>query len=336
MRRNSACGRWVGRGRNTSEFRKLTNMSTCTVPVVYPDLDDTQRFVPEPKPEPAPGPTCWPPPRRRMSAIQLEVRRRLNDPAWGVRETKQAKPRRERVKPVSIMEAEAVPEPKSVEAIQKRVAIKAAAPAITEPIAWERKVEEFEPFVWDRAKTLALAAKHCVHCMGLGLKRSGRRDNMQTCGCVLRKAFNSVLGKYRYIQAHRERAPSWIPIIIKHGREQKRVWSMKNEEFCADFYLVSKRSLQEQEWKIFELHILAGNDWRYCTRILGMDRGNFFHSVYRIKQKLGRIFMELRPYALFPIDEYFAGVRSEKTRVCEQRQVSGGFSAPIRQVGAFA
>jgi hypothetical protein len=38
-----------------------------------------------------------------------------------------------------------------------------------------------------------------------------------------------------------------------------------------------------------------------------MDRGNFFHSVYRIEQKLGRGFRELEPYALFPLDEYFNG-----------------------------
>jgi hypothetical protein len=43
-----------------------------------------------------------------------------------------------------------------------------------------------------------------------------------------------------------------------------------------------------------------------------MDRGNFFHSVYRIQQKLGRVFRELQPYALYPLDEYFGGsVRKE-------------------------
>jgi hypothetical protein len=38
-----------------------------------------------------------------------------------------------------------------------------------------------------------------------------------------------------------------------------------------------------------------------------MDRGNFFHSVYRIEQKLGRMFRELKPYPLFPLDDYFHG-----------------------------
>jgi len=38
-----------------------------------------------------------------------------------------------------------------------------------------------------------------------------------------------------------------------------------------------------------------------------MERGNFFHEFYRIQQKLGRIFRELAPYSLFPLDEYFGG-----------------------------
>jgi len=38
-----------------------------------------------------------------------------------------------------------------------------------------------------------------------------------------------------------------------------------------------------------------------------MDRGAFFHEAYRIEQKLGRVFRELEPHALFPVDEYFNG-----------------------------
>ncbi len=44
-----------------------------------------------------------------------------------------------------------------------------------------------------------------------------------------------------------------------------------------------------------------------------MERGEFFHEVYRIEQKLGRTFRELEPHALFPVDEYFNGTgRYEK------------------------
>src|SRR5450432_2655724 len=73
----------------------------------------------------------------------------------------------------------------------------------------------------------------------------------------------------------------------------------------ADFFLVSKRHLDETEFKLFRFHFLLGADWKLCCRQLNMDRGTFFHAVYRVQQKLGRIFRELEPYALFPLDEYF-------------------------------
>ena len=38
-----------------------------------------------------------------------------------------------------------------------------------------------------------------------------------------------------------------------------------------------------------------------------MERGDFFHEVYKIQEKLGRVMRELQPYALFPLDEYFGG-----------------------------
>jgi hypothetical protein len=75
----------------------------------------------------------------------------------------------------------------------------------------------------------------------------------------------------------------------------------------ADFCLVTRRALTEPEHQLFRYHFLLGADWKLCTRKLQMDRGNFFHSVYRIEQKLGRAFREVQPYALFPLSDYFHG-----------------------------
>ncbi|MCS7043447.1 MAG: hypothetical protein N2036_05905 [Bryobacteraceae bacterium] len=82
---------------------------------------------------------------------------------------------------------------------------------------------------------------------------------------------------------------------------------MKNEEYIADFYLVSRRHLTPEEWEVFRYHFLLGADSRLCTRKLKIDRGQFFHMVYRIEAKLGRVFRELQPYSLYPLDEYFYG-----------------------------
>jgi len=100
------------------------------------------------------------------------------------------------------------------------------------------------------------------------------------------------------------------------GQERRHNRGRKDEEYVADFYLVSKRVLDQFEYKIFRFHFLLGADWRLCCRRLEMDKGLFFHSVYRIQQKLGRAFRELQPYALFPLDEYFGPVvRDRNLRV---------------------
>jgi hypothetical protein len=93
-----------------------------------------------------------------------------------------------------------------------------------------------------------------------------------------------------------------------NGREGRRTYSRKKEEYMADFCLVGRRVLTDEEHRIFRFHFLLGADWKLCCRQLNMDRGNFFHTVYRIEEKLGRTFAELRPFPLFPLDEYFTSV----------------------------
>lgn len=145
-----------------------------------------------------------------------------------------------------------------------------------------------------------------MHCEGYGLRRRTRRTAGEPCNCVLRAIFQACYARYRYLQT-KEGHLSSVSLHASGGKARKFSWGRKDEEFCADFYLVSRRALTAAEFRIFRAHYLAGEDWRSCSAGLGMDRGNFFHAVYRIQQKLGRVFRELRPYALFPLDEYFSG-----------------------------
>ena len=57
-----------------------------------------------------------------------------------------------------------------------------------------------------------------------------------------------------------------------------------------------------------EVAVRLGAEWKLCCRQLKMEKGEFFHCVYRIQQKLGHAFRELTPYPLFPLDEYFGAV----------------------------
>lgn len=100
---------------------------------------------------------------------------------------------------------------------------------------------------------------------------------------------------------------SRVSLEFSQGGQRRMTWGRKDEEYVADFCLISRRVLNDEEYRIFKFHFLLAANWKLCCQRLGMDRGNFFHMVYRIQQKLGRTFRLLKPYGLFPLDEYFKG-----------------------------
>ena len=97
-----------------------------------------------------------------------------------------------------------------------------------------------------------------------------------------------------------------VSLHFTQGTDRLLTWGRKDEEYMADFVLVSRRTLTAEEYRIFNYHFLLGADWKLCTRKIGIDRGNSFHAVYRIQKKLGRVFRELEPFGLYPLDQYFA------------------------------
>lgn len=119
-----------------------------------------------------------------------------------------------------------------------------------------------------------------------------------------------------------------VTLDFTRGTDHRRSWGRKTEEFMADFALISKRTLTPDEYRLFKYHFLLGADWKLCARRLKMDRGTFFHAVYRIQRKLGRQFAELKPYSLFPLDEYF----STTVRPSEPIEISrpGSTARPVR------
>ncbi len=158
---------------------------------------------------------------------------------------------------------------------------------------------------WTRTETLALANQQCAYCHGLGLLL-GRKNRMSPCNCVLRSIFRACYARFRRCVL-KEKHLSRVTLHLLTGNHNKRTWGRKDEEYIADFTLMAKRHLDEGEYQIFKFHFLLGADWKLCCRRLKMDRGIFFHAVYRIQQKLGKAFRETAPYALFPLDEYFNG-----------------------------
>ena len=97
-------------------------------------------------------------------------------------------------------------------------------------------------------------------------------------------------------------------------------YSRKNEEYAADFETVPRRFLTPEDYELFRLHFLLGIEYSACCPALGLNRGQFFHVVDRIKETLGQVFATLEPYPLFPVYGYFAPARpSEPPPVVPKR-----------------
>ena len=181
---------------------------------------------------------------------------------------------------------------------------------------------------WTRSETLALAMHHCTHCHGSGL-RLGRKGSLTPCNCVLRSIFRVCYSRFKTCVTQ-ERHLSQVVLSRQGGRPGRVTWGRKDEEYIADFCLVARRALDDLEFKLFRYHFLLGADWRLCSRRLGLQRGNFFHTIYRIEQKLGRVFRELEPYALYPLDEYFSDVlRKPALRTQTPRAATGPAMLPV-------
>ena len=137
------------------------------------------------------------------------------------------------------------------------------------------------------------------------------------CHCATRAIFAIVHARFRAIQdsgpwgqAHRLLTDT-APATNKPGNGG----TMRRQHFCADFILIARRVLSEPDYRVFRFHFLLGADWKLCARRLGVNKGNFFHAVYRVQSKLGRAYAEIEPYSLFPIDGYFgSGLRAHGVR----------------------
>lgn len=172
---------------------------------------------------------------------------------------------------------------------------------------------------WTRSETLGLAAAQCTTCHGLGL-RPTKKGKDAPCNCVLRSIFRACFRRFRNC-VEKEKHLSQCTLHFTGGRERSMSWGRKDEEYIADFLLMAKRHLPDGEYRIFKYHYLLGADWRLCTMKLKMDRGDFFHRVYRIEARLGRAFREEEPYGLFPLDEYFHGATREVTATIPLRDL---------------
>ena len=163
---------------------------------------------------------------------------------------------------------------------------------------------------WNRSSAIGLALASCTQCEGHGL-REIRRGTEIPCSCVFRAIFRACYRRFREC-ASPGVYPGSVSLDHLEGPIGKRTYGLKREEYMADFCLAARRELSDNDYRIFKFTFLLGADWPAACERLNLDRGTYFHHVYRIQGILGRTFAELMPYPLYPVDEYFGGhVRKE-------------------------
>ncbi len=163
---------------------------------------------------------------------------------------------------------------------------------------------------WTRSNTLALATQKCKTCLGVGITL-GRRGSLTACDCVLRTIFRACYQRFRHC-VEKEKYLSKVSLEIHSGPNRRGTWGRKDEEYIADFLQIARRTLTDEEYRVFKYRFLLGADWRLCVRKLGIDRGTFFHIVYKVQEKLGAAYAETKPYSLYPVAEYFASTPREE------------------------
>lgn len=167
-----------------------------------------------------------------------------------------------------------------------------------------QRTELYRTNDWTRSEVLLLSNMSCSNCFGLGKVRIDAITDAP-CNCVLRNIFRRCYSRYKEIEEGKSNIRSSTFKINSLNTHRIRCYSFKNLEYSADFVLVAKKSLKPIDYSIFEYFFLQERTWIYCSRKVGMHRGEFWHHVYRIEKILGTVFRSLRPFPLYPVDEYF-------------------------------
>lgn len=154
------------------------------------------------------------------------------------------------------------------------------------------------------AIALAAARMRCAVCMGRGVRETGLR-----CSCAERHAWRAVIDawQYRLYRANR---------CIRTGAH---TYSMPAAEYGAEIWLAARHAIlgyappalpavirhAEELWLVLRL-AYAGMDHRSGMKRTGLDRGTWFHRLYRAEALAGGACIDS---GLYPAHQYFGSIR---------------------------
>jgi hypothetical protein len=156
---------------------------------------------------------------------------------------------------------------------------------------------------WTRSHARGLARDNCFKCNGSGLVSGPELNTPRGCGCVHQAIFWICFDRFKQL-VEQDRYLGSLPQQQHAGASAR---GRKDDEFIADFVLVGQRSLSPFHNRIFSVRVLLRADSKFCCDRLGINLSTLRHGIYTISERLGRVYAELGPLPLFPLDEYFNG-----------------------------
>lgn len=147
------------------------------------------------------------------------------------------------------------------------------------------------PVTSTRGVVLALSMPSCTRCCGRGVYLA--RSELRVCNCAYRGVFDRVMSAFH--------ARTWSAQIYQRQ-------SIKQSEWFADVHIIAMRALDGSDLRkaIYRLGCVEDRDWKIASVKVGLSRGNYFHELYRVKETVGRAWLETKPYGVFPIEDYFS------------------------------
>lgn len=195
----------------------------------------------------------------------------------------------------------------------------AAAPSMLIPVWRQKRLNAQDTIVamwaagqhppaWPREIGLALADPRCGHCRGMEmvlLRHPDREARLKPCACAARRAFRDVMRRYQALAARSGMHSKAIFSEVGAGPRRAKAYTRPVEEYLADVEIVLRRVLSADELRLWRLRHAGGRTIGEAARAMGLIVPTAQWRIYHLEEKAGRAFVETRPHALWPVEQYF-------------------------------
>ena len=165
---------------------------------------------------------------------------------------------------------------------------------------------------WNRSNAIGLALASCTQCGGA---RHARNPPEVRKGRAI-ASFGQFLEPVTTVFASMPRTarkPGRFRSSVPKGRSGIVCTSRKREEYMADFSIVTRRVLTESGVQALSIRLLSRGGLAAVQPLPGTGPRQFLPPPLSDRgETRPRYYAEMEPYPLYPLDEYFGGVRAKR------------------------